>query len=426
MIDIKNLRARPDFYKRNLWKRDKDGNSVGELIKLDELWRNLKKEGDVLRSRRNQISQEINLAKKSKRNDSVSELLKEAKEIPKKIKIQEEKFREIENKRLNVWKNIPNIVADDVPEGGEEKNKILKKFGKISAKKSKKGHAEIMEEFDLIDTEKAAQIAGSRFYYLKNDLVKLNLSLIRFAIDFLSKKGFTPIQTPYMLNRKALEGAITLDAFEEAIYKIEGEDLYLIGTAEHAINAYKSDEILNSKELPLRFAGFSTNFRKEAGSHGKDTKGIFRIHQFDKIEQFVFCKPENSWKEFDFVLKNSVEIYKALEIPFRIVLLSAGETSKTAAKTIDLEGWYPSQKKYRELGSCSNCLDYQARRSNIRYQEGSKMEFVHTINNTAIATERMMTCMIENHLQKNGSIKIPKALQKYMGKKKISAKIKQK
>ena len=424
MIDIKNLRTKPDFYRRNLWKRSKDGNLVEELIKLDEFWRNLKKEGDVLRSRRNQISQDINLAKKSKRNDSVSELLKEAKEIPKKIKIQEEKFREIENKRLNVWKNIPNIVAEDVPEGGEEKNKILKKFGKISVKKSKKGHAEIMEELDLIDTEKAAQIAGSRFYYLKNDLVKLNLSLIRFAIDFLSKKGFIPIQTPYMLNRKALEGAITLDAFEEAIYKIEGEDLYLIGTAEHAINAYKSDEILNSKELPIKFAGFSTNFRKEAGSHGKDTKGIFRIHQFDKIEQFVFCKPEDSWKEFDSVLKNSVEIYKALEIPFRIVLLSAGETSKTAAKTIDLEGWYPSQKKYRELGSCSNCLDYQARRSNIRYQDGSKMEFVHTINNTAIATERMMTCMIENHLQKDSSIKIPKALQKYMGKKKIIGRIK--
>ena len=419
MLDIKDLRTRPDFYKRNLWKRGKDGNLIDELIKLDEFWRNLKKEGDVLRSRRNQISQDINLAKKQKKASLISELIKEAKEIPKKIKTQEEKFRDIENKRLTLWKNIPNSVADDVPEGGEEKNKILKKFGKISTKKTKKGHAEIMEELDLIDTEKASQIAGSRFYYLKDDLVKLNLSLIRFAIDFLSKKGFTPIQTPYMLNRKALEGAITLDAFEEAIYKIEDEDLYLIGTAEHAINAYKSNEILNFKELPLKFVGFSTNFRKEAGSHGKDTKGIFRIHQFDKVEQFVFCKPENSWKEFDSVLKNSVEIYKALEIPFRIVLLSAGETSKTATKTIDLEGWYPNQKKYRELGSCSNCLDYQARRSNIRYQDGSQMEFVHTINNTAIATERMMTCLIENHLQKDGSIKIPKALQKYMGKKKI-------
>jgi len=417
MIDIKDLRARPDFYKRNLWKRGKDGNLIDELIKLDESWRVLKKEGDALRSRRNQISQDINLAKKQKRMDSVSELIKEAKEIPRKIKIQGEKFREIENKRLHLWKNLPNSVADDVPEGGEEKNKVLKKFGKISVKKSKKGHAEIMEDLDLIDTEKAAQIAGSRFYYLKNDLVKLNLSLINFAIDFLSKKNFIPIQTPYMLNKKALEGAITLDSFEEAIYKIEGEDLYLIGTAEHAINAYKSDETIGLKELPLKFVGFSTNFRKEAGSHGKDTKGIFRIHQFDKIEQFVFCKPENSWKEFDSVLKNSVEIYKALGIPFRTVLLSAGETSKTATKTIDLEGWYPSQKKYRELGSCSNCLDYQARRSNIRYQDGSKLEFVHTINNTAIATQRMMTCLTENYVQKDGSIKIPKVLQKYMGKK---------
>ncbi len=319
-----------------------------------------------------------------------------------------------------MWKNIPNIVSKDVPAGGEEKNKVLKIFRKPSKKKLEKGHAEIMESYGLIDTEKAAQVAGSRFYYMKGDLVKLNLALINFAIDFLAKKGFAPMQTPYMLSRKALEGAITLDAFEEAIYKIEGEDLYLIGTAEHAINAYKSDEIIKSKELPLKFVGFSTNFRKEAGSHSKDTKGIFRIHQFDKIEQFVFCKPENSWKEFDSVLKNSIEIYKALGIPFRVVLLSAGETSKTAAKTVDLEGWYPSQRKYRELGSCSNCLDYQARRSNIRYEDAGKIDFVHTINNTAIATQRMMTCMIENNLQNDGSIKFPIKLWKYMGKKKIS------
>ncbi len=420
MINIKDLRERPDFYKKSIKKRGFDEGEIEELLSLDSKWRNLKKQADNLRARRNKVSQEINQAKKKGKTDKASGLIKEAKEIPEKLKKTQEKLKEAENKRLTLWKNIPNIVSEDVPAGGEGKNKVLKIFKKPSKKKLEKGHAEIMESYGLIDTEKAAQVAGSRFYYMKSDLVKLNLALINFAIDFLTKKDFIPMQTPYMLNRKALEGAITFDVFEEAIYKIEGEDLYLIGTAEHAINAYKSDEIIKSKELSLRFVGFSTNFRKEAGSHSKDTKGIFRIHQFDKIEQFVFCRPEDSWKEFDSVLKNSIEIYKALEIPFRVVLLSAGETSKTATKTIDLEGWYPSQGKYRELGSCSNCFDYQARRSNIRYEDAGKVEFVHTINNTAIATQRMMTCIVENNLQKDGSIKIPKKLWKYMGKKKIS------
>ncbi len=416
MIDIKLLREKPDFCRKNVRKRGMDGKVIDELIELDEKWRTLKKAVDGLRSRRNQISQEINQVKKAGGN--VSSLIKEAKEIPGKLRIKEEEMKEIEERRLLRWKNIPNIVADDVPAGGPEKNKVLKKFGKAT-KKIKEGHAEIMEKYGLIDTQKAALVSGSRFYYLKNELVKLNLSLVHFAIDFLSKRGLKPIQTPYMLNRKALEGAITLDAFEEAIYKIEGEDLYLIGTAEHAINALKSDETMPAKEMPLRFVGFSTNFRKEAGAHGKDTKGIFRIHQFEKIEQFVFCRQEDSWKEFDFLLKNSIDIYKALRIPFQVVLLAAGEASKTATKTVDLEGWYPSQGKYRELGSCSNCLDYQARRSNTRYQEGNELRFAHTINNTAIATERMMTCIVENNLQKNGNIKIPKVLWKYAGFKEI-------
>lgn len=420
MIDIKDLRKRPVSYKKGIKKRGLDEGVIEELLSLDIKWRDLKKQADNLRARRNKVSQEINQSKKKGKTDKASGLIKEAKDIPGKLKKAEEKFKEISNKRLALWKNIPNIVSEDVPAGGEEKNKVLKVFKKPSKKKPEKGHADIMESYGLIDTKKAAQVAGSRFYYMKGDLVKLNFALINFATDFLIKKGFVPMQTPYMLSKKALEGAITLDAFEEAIYKIEGEDLYLIGTAEHAINAYKSDEIIKSKEFPLRFVGFSTNFRKEAGSHGIDTKGIFRTHQFDKIEQFVFCKPEDSWKEFDSVLKNSIEIYKALEIPFRVVLLSAGETSKTAAKTIDLEGWYPSQRKYRELGSCSNCLDYQARRSNIRYEDAGKIDFVHTINNTAIATQRMITCIIENNLQKDGSIKIPKKIWKYMGKKKIS------
>jgi len=314
-----------------------------------------------------------------------------------------------EEERSIILKDIPNIVDKSVPVGDSSHNKVIFEHGKKPKFEfSPKDHADIMESLKILDTKKASEVAGSRFYYLKGDLVKLNFAIINFAIDYLKEKGFEPIQPPYMLRKSALEGAIPLAAFEEMIYKIEGEDLYLIGTAEHAINAYHSNETINPNELPLRYAGVSPCFRKEAGSHGKDTKGIFRIHQFEKIEQFVFCKPEDSWREFELILKNSEEILKALEIPFRFVVLSSQDMGRVPAKTIDFEGWFPSQKGYRELGSCSNCMDYQARRSGIKYQEKSETRFVHTLNNTAIATERMMACLADNFQQKNGSIKIPK------------------
>src|SRR3972149_4190112 len=416
MIDIKLIRENPQLIKENLRRRLKDDNQVDSLLEIDKAWREIKKQADELRGRRNEISQKINEAKK--RKQSVDSLLREARDIPIKIQEKEAKLKTLDERRLEIWKKMPNLIDKSVPLGDATKNKILKKYGTAKKGKRKEGHAEIMERLDLIDTKKAAEVSGSRFYYLRKDLVRLNYAIMNFALDFLSKKGFELIQPPYMLNRKALEGAITLDVFEDAIYKIEGEDLYLIGTAEHAINAFKSNEEIKGSELPLRFAGISACFRKEAGAHGKDTKGIFRVHQFEKIEQFVFCNPKDSWKEFDLILKNSVELYKQLKIPFRTVLLASGDTGAVSTKTIDLEGWYPSQGEYRELGSCSNCLDYQARRSNTRFQEGAEIEFVYTLNNTAIATERMMTCIVENNVQKDGSIKIPRVLQKYMGGKK--------
>ncbi len=418
MLDITLLRENPEEVKKSLKKRLIPESIVDNFLEIDKKWRELKREVDNLRARRNKISQEINLAKKS--GDGVEKLIKEAKQIPVKLKEKEEQLEKIEEKRLELWKNIPNIINEDVPAGDETKNKVIKKYG-VAKKRLKEGHAELLESLDLVDTEKASEVAGSRFYYLKNELVKLNLAIINFALDFLSKKGFQLIQPPYMLKKEVLEGAITLDTFKDAIYKIEDENLYLIGTAEHAINAYKSGEILKEKELPLRFAGISPCFRKEAGAHGKDTKGIFRVHQFEKVEQFVFSTPEQSWKEFDLILNNSIEIFKKLGMPFRVVLLAAGDTGKTSTKTIDLEGYFPSQGRYRELASCSNCLDYQARRSNIRFQQGSELKFVHTLNNTAIATERMITCLVENNIQKDGSIKIPSCLWKYTGFKIIKA-----
>ncbi|MEK6757855.1 MAG: serine--tRNA ligase [Nanoarchaeota archaeon] len=421
MIDVKLLRENPELVKKNLKKRLHDEEYVSAFLKIDGDWKELKKFVDELRARRNFISEEIN---KSKKNNlpNMAALLQEAREIPGRIQEKEGQLKFLSEKRIELWKKIPNMVDKSVPVGDKSKNKVLKKYGKTS-KKIKEGHAEIMERMGLIDTKKAAEVSGARFYYLRNDLVRLNYAIIIFALDFLQKKNFELIQPPYMLKKEAMEGAITFDAFEEAIYKIENEDLYLIGTAEHALNALHLNETLNPKELPLRYAGISPCFRKEAGAHGKDTKGIFRTHQFEKIEQFIFCKPKDAWKEFDLILENSIELYKQIGIPFRTIVLASGDMGNVPTKTIDFEGWFPSQGEYRELGSCSNCLDYQARRSNTKFQDGGEIKFVYTLNNTAIATERMMTCIIENNIQKDGSINIPKVLQPYMaGKKKIEVK----
>ncbi len=420
MIDIALIRDNPDIVKDSQKKRGMNDEVVDSFLKLDKEWRELKKQVDELRSRRNKISEEINIARKSgKRAD---DLIKRAKEIPIELAEIEGVMKEREEERNKVWREIPNIIDKSVPIGDASKNKIIEAHGKIAKPKFRhKDHADILEALDLLDTQTASNVSASRFYYLKGDLVRLNYAIISFALDFLAKKHFTLIQPPYMLRREVLEGALPLGVFDEMIYKIDDEDLYLIGTAEHALNAYYFNKEIFQNKLPIRFAGISPCFRKEAGAHGKDTKGIFRIHQFEKVEQFIFCRPEQAWKEFDLILDNSRQLLKALDIPFRFVILSSQEMGRVPVKTIDFEGYFPSQKAYRELGSCSNCTDYQSRRSNTRYQEGSGMKFVHTLNNTAIATERMMACLVDNHQQADGSIKIPRALWKYTGFKEIKA-----
>jgi len=421
MIDIKLIRESPEIVKKSQKNRGMSVEEVDKVAKLDKEWRALKEEVDHLRAKRNKISQEINEAKKTGKN--TEHMIKEAREIPEKLEQKEKKMTELKEQRDILLKEIPNIVDKSVPVGDASRNKVVKEYGKIIKPKFKlKDHADILEALNLLDTKKAAEVAGARFYYLKGDLVKLNQAIIQYALDFLKHKGFTLIHPPFMLRKEVLAGAIPMAAFEEMIYKIEGEDLYLIGTAEHAINAYHSNETLNPNQLPLRYAGISPCFRKEAGSHGKDTKGIFRIHQFEKIEQFIFCKPEDAWKEFDLILSNTIELFKGLEIPFRTVCLSSGDMGRVPTKTIDVEGYFPSQKEYRELASCSNCTDYQARRSNIKYQKGNQSEYAATLNNTAIATERMIVCLIDNFQQADGSIKIPKALWPYTGFKEIQAK----
>lgn len=279
-----------------------------------------------------------------------------------------------------------------------------------------KSHIEISEHLDLIDLERAAKVAGARFYYLKNELVLLNQALIMYALDFMNKKNYSVLQPPYMLKREAVNCAVQLSDFNDMIYKIENEDLYLIATAEHAILSYHMNEILDGDKLPLRYFGISPCFRKEAGTHGKDTKGIFRVHHFEKVEQFIFCKPEESWKEHDLLITNAEEFFQSLRLPYRIVNVCSGDLGSVAAKKYDLEVWLPGQNKYREAVSCSNCTSYQAVRGSIRYREKNKRqtEYIHTLNSTLVATERALIAILENYQEKDGSVRIPEILVPYI------------
>lgn len=352
MIDIKLLRENPEIVRESQKNRQGDVKIVDEFLNLDKEWKGLRAEVDSLRAKRNKLSEEINKAKKQ--GKEIKKIIDEAKKIPILLVEKDNLMRELEEKRDCVWREIPNIPDKSIPVGDASKNRVIKEYGKIPKFNFYvKDHADLLEPADLLDTEKAAEVAGARFYFLKGDIVKLNYALINFAIDFVSKKGFKIIQPPFMLRREVLAGAMPLGTFEGAIYKIDGEDLYLIGTSEHALNAYYRNEIIQTNKLPVLLSGISSCFRKEAGNN-KDTKGIIRVHQFEKVEQFVFCKPEDAWKQFEFILNNTIEIFKQLEMPFRSVELSTGDITRVAAKTVDLEGWFPSQNTYRELGSCSN------------------------------------------------------------------------
>ena len=276
-------------------------------------------------------------------------------------------------------------------------------------------HADALTALGVGDTEKAAEVAGSRFFYLFDDLVWLDLALVLYALDYMTSKGFRPVIPPYMLRRKAYEGVTAIEDFETALYKVEGEDLYLIATSEHPIATLHMNEIIFEKDLPLLYTGVSPCFRKEAGAHGKDTKGVFRVHQFNKVEQFVFCLPEDSPKWHEELIRNAEELWQGLGIPYRVVSVCTGDIGVVAAKKYDLEAWMPSQGRYREMVSCSNCTDWQSYRLRVRYQRKSgERGFVHTLNSTAIATTRAITAILENCQRPDGTVEIPKALRKYL------------
>lgn len=417
MLDPKIIKEKPQIIRDMLKARSVEFD-LDELIDSDQKRREFILKTDELRKKKNQIALEISQKKKS--GEDASSILAEMKNISEELTKLESSQEEVEKKYVNLALTIPNLIHESVPIGKDETaNREIKKWGKIPEFDFKvNDHIDISENLDLVDLERAAKVAGARFYYLKNDLVRLNQSLIHYALDFLAEKNYSLVQPPYMINRQSMEGAIIADDFEEVIYKIENEDLYMIGTSEHAMAAMHSGEIIEGKDLPLRYAGISPCFRKEAGAHGRDQKGIFRVHQFDKIEQFVFARPEESWKEHERMLSVAEEFYQNLEIPYKVMLLSSGDMGKVSAKTYDIEAWMAGQNAYREIVSCSNCLDYQARRLKIRFREKTNedTQYLHTLNSTLIATSRVLVSIMENFQTKDRHIVIPKILQKYMGK----------
>jgi len=431
------LRNNPEKLKWSQRHRGLDVKVIDDAINYDKLWRETLKEVEQLKHKRNKISRSIG---KTKDPEEKKKLIGEAKELSKEIEVLDKKAKEYKTRLDELLYSLPNILHESVPIGkDEEDNKPIRFFGTPKVwkghieefKREIKGfqvnyktldfkplhHYDLGEKLKLADTERAAKVSTSRFYYLLEDLVWLDLALIMYAIDELTKEGFKLILPPYMLNFNAYKGVTSIEDFEDALYKIENKDLYLIATSEHPIAARFMNEQLEISELPLLYLGISPCFRKEAGAHGKDTKGIFRVHQFHKAEQFVFTLPEDSWDWHERLIQNAERLWQGLELPYRIVNICTGDIGVVAAKKYDLEVWMPGQGKFREMVSCSNCTDYQSVRLNIRYTDkrGHPAKgFVHTLNSTAIATSRAITAIMENNQDEDGWITIPRVLRKYL------------
>ena len=417
MLDPRILKENPEAVREMLKKRNMTDFPLDELIMLHKLRGDLIIKTQQLRRQKNLLSETIASKKKSKQDASFE--LGEMKQVSALLDQTESEAIQIEGKFNQLMMTLPNLLNEMVPIGKDEHdNMIVSQNGSITRPNfSPKDHIDIATTLDLVDLDRAAKVSGARFYFLKNELVKLNQALVNFALDFLSEHNYTLIQPPYMIRKEPMVGSIILNDFEDVIYKIEEEDLYMIGTSEHAIASMHMDEILEGMKLPIKYAGFSSCFRKEAGAHGRDMKGIFRVHQFEKVEQFIYCRPDESWREHERMLALSEEFFKELGIPYRVMLLCSGDTGKISAKTYDIEGWMAGQNAYREIVSCSNCLDYQARRLGIRFRDKTNEEtrLVHTLNSTLVATERTMVAILENFQTSKGTVEIPKVLQKYMG-----------
>jgi seryl-tRNA synthetase len=420
MLDIKLIRENPDFVKDNLEKRGNPENltMLQELIETDKKWREDLTKLNDLRHDRKVCTQEIATLKKAKQDAQTQ--VEKAKAIDTQITGMEKEVTQIEEKTHEFLLKLPNLLHETVPFGTSDVDNVeVKKWGAIPKFTfTPKSHIDLALNLDIVDVERAGKVAGARFFYFKGLGVLLDYALMSFAMETLAGKGYTLIEPPYLMKREPYEGVTSLGDFADVLYKIENEDLYLIATSEHPMAAMYMNEVLKQENLPLKLAGVSACFRKEAGAHGKDTRGIFRTHQFNKIEQFIFCTPEDSWKMHEELAANAEELLQKLELPYHMVNVCTGDIGTVAAKKYDFEAWMPAQGAYREVISCSNCTDYQARRLGIRYREkegAAPKGFPHTLNSTAIATGRTIVAILENYQQEDGSIKIPNVLKKYMG-----------
>lgn len=435
---LQTLRTNPDLMRENLRKRFMDPGLVDEFLRVDAEWRRLQTELNKLRHEHNVISSRIAKAKPEER----SELIAKARELLKAIGEYEARLKEAEARRKQILDQMPSLLHESVPVGPDDSyNAVVRVWGKALVQRRHLkdflaetegkgvrmeyevtdreivGHADMLENvLRLGDTLKAGEVAGSRFYYLFEDLVWLDMALLSYAIDYLTSKGFTLVLPPYFLKGKYMRAVEEFEAFKDALYKIDGEDLYLIATAEHPLAALHAGEVIPEENLPLLYVGISPCFRKEAGAANRDIKGIFRVHQFHKVEQFAYTLPEQSWEVFDLLIGNAEELYKGLGIPFRVVNIASGELNLRAAMKYDLEAWYPAQGKFRELVSCSNVLDWQAYKLNVKYlrRKGMVRDFVHMLNSTAIASTRTITAILENYQREDGVVEIPKVLRKYL------------
>ena len=411
MLDSQILKNNIEEFNENLKKRDLDVDT-NLLIELDENRRKAKFEAEQIRAEQNKLGKEIAKAE----NEEKENLLKKAADLSENFKSLSEKAEKQEQLFLDLWIKIPNIVDPSSPVGKtDQDNKEIKKVGEIKEYKSVKDHLEIGESLGLINVEKASEVSGSRFSYIFGDLVKIEFNLVSYVLDKLSNNGFLPTVPPVLVRENALFGTGFFPDDAEQVYEIPNDDLYLVGTSEVSLAALHGEEILEHKSLPIRYAGFSTCFRREAGTYGKDTTGIFRVHQFDKVEMFSFCDSENSKEEHEYLLSLEEEILQDLEIPYRVVDVCSGDLGASASKKFDIEAWIPSQNNYREVTSCSNTTDYQARRLNIRTKKEKETALIHTLNGTALAVGRILIALIENNQQEDGSVKFSDSLSKIIG-----------
>ena len=418
MLDQQILRNNLDALKDNLERRGLDID-IDFLVQQDEKKRAIKFDAEKARSEQKNIGKEVSQSEGTKKE----ELLKKASVLSENVKLLNEKYDAEEKLFLEQWIKIPNLVDETSPTGAtDQDNKEIKKVGEIKEIENIKNHLEIGESLNLIDVEKAAEVSGSRFSYIFGDLVKIELNLVSWVLEKLSNKEFTPTVPPVLVREEALFGTGFFPDDAEQVYEIPKDDLFLVGTSEVPLAALHANEILDLETLPLRYAGFSTCFRREAGTYGKDTTGIFRVHQFDKVEMFSFCNPEKSKDEHEYLLSIEEEILQELEIPYRVVDVCTGDLGASAAKKYDIEAWIPSQQSYREVTSCSNTTDFQARRLNIRTKIDGNTTTMHTLNGTALAVGRILIALIENNQKTDGSVEFSDSLAKILGVKKLSQK----